>query len=129
MRVRVFVILVLIIVLCAAFPGTPAAIRPGAAAELACPSPPDGLELPVDQAIEIRCRLEAPSPAVIEFLVDGVRADSQAVSPGAAAILAWLPAEVGEYALTMVAYIDGRQVTRATRQVRVVPAGSPVRVP
>lgn len=129
MRIRVFVILVLTMVLCAVFPGTPAAIRSRTAVRLVCVSPPQGLELPVGQRIEIHCRLEARSPAMLEFLVDGALADSQLVSPGASAALAWLPEQVGEHVLTLAVRIDGREVTTTARRVQVVSAGSPVRVP
>lgn len=129
MRIRIFAILVLIMVLSVLFSAEPLAVRPGAGVQMDCLSPPDGLELPLGQAIGIRCRLEAPSPAVVEFLVDGVLIDSQTVSPGAAAVVAWLPARAGEHVLTMIAYLDGRQLAARARRVRVAPAGSPVRVP
>ena len=74
-------------------------------------------------------RLEAHSRAMIEFLVDSALADSQAVSPNASVALTWLPERPGERVLTLVVRMDGRAVTRMMRRVRVVPAGSPVRVP
>ncbi len=128
MRKRLFTILVLALALCAILSGSLAGIYRPVPVRLICLSPPEGLELPVGQGVEIRCRVEAHAPATVEFRIDDVPANSREVAPGSYAAMTWLPEQTGSHVLMIGVRIGNRETVLATRRVLVTPPGSPVRI-
>jgi hypothetical protein len=129
MRARLFVILTLALILYAFFPSSPSATHTQSFVALTLVSPPAGLELPVGQGIEVRSRLQAGSPMAIEFLIDGAQTETQEVLPGGFAAMGWIPEPLGPHVVEIVVRMGGRELTRTTRHVLVVPSDSPAHIP
>jgi hypothetical protein len=129
MRARLFVVLSLALILYAIFPSSPSATHTQSSVALTLVSPPAGLELPVGQGIEVRSRWQAGSPVTIEFLIDGARTETKQVPPGGFAAMSWVPGQLGPHVLELVVRMGGRELTRTTRHVLVIPSDSPVHIP
>jgi hypothetical protein len=130
MRTRLLLILIIALIVSLTLAGSPRATQLRTASPLRCLWPPAGLELPMGQAIEIRCRLVAPAVmSEVEFRLDEHSLHTQTVVPGRAVAVTWIPGQIGRQTLTAVARSAGRQMAIETRHVLVVPRGAPVRVP
>lgn len=130
MRIRLLSILILALILSLGFPGAPAAIRGEASLSLSGCSLPDGLQLPVGQGIALRCRVRGETPVIhVEFLVNQVVHCATRVHPGEVAWWSWVPDRVGRYTVAVAAREQGGSVVTFSRQVFVLVADSPVRIP
>jgi hypothetical protein len=73
MRLRLFAILVLVLLLNVVLAGSPLTIHSQPSVSLVCLSPPERLELPVGQGVEVLCRLQGTAQgASVAFRVNGV---------------------------------------------------------
>jgi hypothetical protein len=128
MRLRLFAILALALLFSVFFTGSPLATHNQPSVSLADCSPPAGLELPVGQGVEVRCRLKGETRASVEILVNGVPFHSGQVPLNGVTALSWIPSRTGLHTLEVVVRTEGREAAKFTRTVFVVAPGSPVRI-
>jgi hypothetical protein len=135
MRFRLFAILLLVLLLSLVLSSSPSAIQSQPPMALVCFSPPQRLELPAGQGIEVRCGLvgerlqgERQETSVV-FRVDGMPLRVEQVPTDGIVTFAWQPTQTGPHTLMISAGVGSREVMTVARQVLVMPAGSPVRVP
>jgi hypothetical protein len=126
---RLFAILVWVLILWTLLPNSPSVTQTLPLSSLVSLSPPDNLELPVGQRIQVCCHLQSTIGASLEFQVDGVVLDSRDVPAGGAAAWGWAPSKTGRHIIHIVARINGRQVAALTTHILAVAATSPVRIP
>jgi hypothetical protein len=130
MRFRLFAILLLVLLLSLVLSSSPSAIQSQPPMALICFSPPHGLELPAGQGIEVRCGLQGERRAAsVVFRVDGMPLRMEQVPADGIVTFAWQPTQTGPHTLMISAGVGGHEVMTVARQVLVVPAGSPVRIP
>ena len=129
MRRRRLVVVVLVLIACAILPGSPATSGGRSPAIVVCLSPPEGLELPIGQGLEVRCHLQGDIPATLDFRADGRMLCSREVRPGGMATAAWQPEGMGSHVLTVAVRAAPLKGTRVVRRVVVLPLGAPVRIP
>lgn len=129
MRFRGLAILILVLVLSVTVFGSPSATQPQSPARLGACSPPEGLQLPLGQGVEVSCRLHSEEQTSVEFLVNGTPEQIKFAGPGEIAALAWNPTHTGPHTLAIVVRSGGQEVAAIHRQVHVVSPDMPVRVP
>ena len=130
MRFRPFAILLLVLLLSLVLSSSPAAIQSQPPMALVCFSPPQRLELPAGQGIEVRCGLQGERRAAsVVFRVDGMPLRMEQVPADGIVTFAWQPTQTGPHTLMISATMGSREEMTVARRVLVVPAGSPVRVP
>ena len=130
MRTRLLAILLLALLLNVILTTFPSAIQSQPPIVLVCLLPPQRLELPAGQGIEVQCRLQGERQAAsVVFRVDGVPLRAEEVLANGSVTFAWRPTQTGPHTLTITAGAGGHEVTTVARQVLVTLAGSPVRIP
>jgi hypothetical protein len=126
---RLFSIVILALLLSMVLAGSPLAIHSQPPVSLICLSPPDRLELPAGQGVEVLCTLQGTSRAAsVALRVDGQLLAVEDGPAAGAVAFAWVPAQVGPHTLMIAAEVPGHGVVTAAWQVTVMPAGSPVRI-
>jgi uncharacterized protein (DUF58 family) len=130
MRFRLFAILILVLLLNVVLASSPSAIQSQPPVSLVCLSPPERLELPVGQGVEILCHLQGTvRGARVVFRVNGVPQQVEDVPTDGTVTFAWRPTQSGPHTLAIAATGGGHGVAVVARQILVTSAGSLVRIP